>query len=81
MHRYKEYGQSPPLKNGVRSYDHLFNAEHLPLEELDAIVILRLQNQTAKVILTEMNYTSGMEAMAMFLVSARVVTVCEDFIL
>lgn len=81
MHRYKEYGQSPPLKNGARCHGHLFNVEHLPLEELDAMVILRLQNQMAKVILTEMKYCSGMEAMAMFLVSALVVTVCEDFIL
>lgn len=81
MHRNKEYGQLFPLKNGARSHGHLFNVEHLPLEKLDAVVILRLQNQMAKVILTEMKYYSGMEAMAMFLVSALVVTVCENFIL
>lgn len=81
MHRYKEYDLSPPLKNGARSHGHLFNAEHLPLEKLDAIVILRLQNQMAKVILTEMKYYSGMGAMAMSLGSALVVTACKDFIL
>lgn len=81
MHRYKEYGLSPPLKNGARSHGHLFNVEHLPLEKLDAIVILRLQNQMAKVILTEMKYYSGMGAMATSLVSALVVPVCKDSIL
>lgn len=81
MHRYKEYGLSPTLKNGARSQGHLFNVGHLPLEKLDAIVILMLQSQMAKVILTEMKYNSGMEATAMSLVSALAVTVCEDFIL
>lgn len=81
MHRYKEYGLSPPLKNGARSHGHLFNVGHLPLEKLDAIVILMLQSQMAKVILTEKKYYSGMEATAMSVVSALAVTVCEDFIL
>lgn len=56
MHRYKEHGQLLPLKNGASSHGHLFNVELLPLEKLDAVVILRLQNQMAKVILTEMKY-------------------------
>lgn len=81
MHRYNEFGLSPPLKNGARSHGHLFNVGHLPLEKLDAIVFLMLQSQMAKVILTEMKYYSGMEATAMPLVSALAVTACEDFIL